>query len=82
MLAFMTTRSHFSALKFPDFAHFLPTPFKSVTLATRNALFTSFEFQNFTDTYLGKVTKFQFNCFCLLKNLRGGGAASAPSQSY
>ena len=39
-----------------------PAPLTSVTMATRNALFPIFEFQNFTDTYFGKVTKFQFNC--------------------
>ena len=54
-----------------------PPPLKSVTMATRNALFPIFKFQKFTDTYLGKVTKFQFNCFSLLgaalKKLRGGG---------
>ena len=42
-----------------------PTPFKSVTMATRNALFPILKF-HFTDTYLGKVTKFQFNCFSRL----------------
>ena len=35
-------------------------------MATRNALFPIFKFQNFTDTYLAKVTKFQFNCFSRL----------------
>ena len=39
-----------------------PPPLKSVTMATRNALFPIFKFQKFTDTYLGKVAKFQFNC--------------------
>ena len=37
------------------------TSLKSVTMATRNALLLIFELQNFTNTYLGKVTKFQFN---------------------
>ena len=41
-------------------------PFKSVTMATRNALFPIFKFQKFTNTYLGKVTKFEFNCFSRL----------------
>ena len=54
-----------------------PTPLKSFTMATGNALFPIFEFQNFTDTYLGKVTKFQFNCFSRLgaafKKPEGGG---------
>ena len=39
---------------------------KSVTMATRNALFPIFEFQNFTNTYFRKVSKFQFNCFSRL----------------
>ena len=43
-----------------------PTPLKSVTMATINALFPIFEFQNFTNTYLGKVTKLQFNYFSRL----------------
>ena len=43
-----------------------PPPLKSVTMATRNALFPIFKFQKFTNTYLGKVTKFQFNCFSRL----------------
>ena len=34
-----------------------PTSLKSVTMATRNAPFSYFEFQNVTDKYLGKVTK-------------------------
>ena len=57
-----------------------PTPLKSVTMATRNALFPIFEFQNFTNTYLGKVTKFQFNCFSRLGAAfkKPEGAASAP----
>ena len=58
-----------------------PTPLKFVT--TRNALFPIFEFQNFTDTYLGKVTKFQFNCFSRLgaafKIPEGGGASATPA---
>ena len=40
-----------------------PTSLKSITMATRNTLFPIFEFQNFTNTYLGKVTKFHLNCF-------------------
>ena len=58
-----------------------PTPLKSVTMAIRNSLFPIFEFQNFTNTYLGKVTKFQFNCFSHLcaafKKPEGGGGASS-----
>ena len=41
-------------------------------MATRNALSPSFEVLNFTDTYLGKLTKFQFNCF------RSLGACRSP----
>ena len=55
-----------------------PTPLKSVTMATRNALFPIFGFQNLTDTYLGK---FQFNCVSRLSaalKKPGKGAASAP----
>ena len=56
-----------------------PTPLKSVTMATRNTLFLIFEFQNFTNTYLRKVTKFQFNCFSRLgagfKKPEGGSAS-------
>ena len=67
-------------LLIPLLFYWRPTPLKSVTMATRNVLFPIFEFQNFTDTYLGKVTKFEFNCFSCLgehsKNLRG--AASVP----
>ena len=37
---------------------FLSTLHKLVTMATRNGLFPIFELQNFTDTYLGKVTSF------------------------
>ena len=54
-----------------------PHPLKSVTMATKNALFPIFKFQKFTDTYLGKVTKFQFNCLSRLgaafKKPEGGG---------
>ena len=44
---------------FADFTHFYwrPTPFKSVTMTTKNALFPTFEFQSFTNAYLGKVAK-------------------------
>ena len=46
-------------------------------MATRNALFSIFEFQNFTDAHWGKVTKFQFNFFsrlgAVLKKPEGGG---------
>ena len=35
-------------------------------MGTKNALFPIFEFQNFTYTYMGKVTKFQFNCLSRL----------------
>ena len=59
-----------------------PPPLKFVTMATRNALFSIFKFQKFTNTYLGKVTKFQLNCFSRLgatfKKPVGRGAASAP----
>ena len=43
-----------------------PTPLKSVTMATRNALFPNSEFQKFTNTYLGEVTKFQLYCISRL----------------
>ena len=43
-----------------------PTLLKSVTMATKNTLFPIFEFRKFTNTYLGKVTKFQRNCFSRL----------------
>ena len=46
------------------------------------ALFPIFEFQNFTDAYLGKVTKFQFNCFsCLDAAFKkpGGDSICPPS---
>ena len=33
-----------------------PTPLETVTTATRNALLSIFEFQNFTNTYSGKVS--------------------------
>ena len=53
-----------------------PTPLKSVAMATRDTT-SNFEFQNFTNAYLGKVTKFQFNCFsrlgAALKKPEGGG---------
>ena len=54
-----------------------PSPLKSVTMATSNALFPMFELQKFLNTYLGKVTKFQFNSFSRLgaafKKPEGGG---------
>ena len=60
-----------------------PPPPKSVTMATRNALSAIFKFQKFTDTNLGKVTKFQFNCFsrlgAALKNLRCRSPPPPPS---
>ena len=43
-----------------------PPPLKPVTMATRNALFPIFELQKFPNTYLRKVTKFQFNSFSSL----------------
>ena len=56
-----------------------PPPLKSVTMATRKALFPIFKFQKFTNTYFGKVTKFQLNCFNRLgaafKKPEGGGIA-------
>ena len=54
-----------------------PPPLKSVTMATRNALFPIFKFQKFTNTYLGKVTKFQFNCFSRL-----GAAFKKPEGAW
>ena len=60
-----------------------PPPLKSVTMATRNALFPIFELQKFPNTYLGKVTKFQFNSFGRLgaafKKPEGGGCRPPPS---
>ena len=53
-------------LTIPLIFHGQTTLLKSVTMATRNALYSIFEFQNLTNTYLGKVTKFQFNCFSSL----------------
>ena len=54
-----------------------PPSLKSVTMATRNALFPISKFQKFTNTYLGEVTKFQFNCFghlgAAFKKPEGGG---------
>ena len=57
-----------------------PPPLKSVTMATRNALFPIFNFQKFTNAYVGKVTKFQFNCFSHLGAAfqKPEGAASTP----
>ena len=59
-----------------------PPPLKSVTMATRNALFPIFKFHKFTNRYLGKVTKFQFNCFSRLgaafKKPEGGGIPPSP----
>ena len=54
-----------------------PTSLKSVTMATKNALFSLFEFQHFTNTCLGKVTKFQCNCFSHL-----GVAFKKPGEQY
>ena len=50
-------------------------PLKSVTMATRNVLFPIFELQRFSNTYLGKVTKFQFfSCLgAAFKTSKGGG---------
>ena len=58
-----------------------PTPLKSVTMATKNTLLPIFDFQNFTNTYLGKVIKFQFNCFSRLGAAfkKPEGVASAPT---
>ena len=51
-------------------------------MATRNALFPIFELQKFPNTYLGKVTKFQFNSFSRLgaafKNPEGGNIPPSP----
>ena len=59
-----------------------PPPLKSVTMATRNALFPIFKFQKFTNTYLGKVTKLEFNSFsrlgAALKKPEGGGIPPSP----
>ena len=59
-----------------------PPPLKSVTMTTRNVLFPIFKFQKFTNTYLGKVTKFQFNCFSRLgaafKKPEGAASAAPP----
>ena len=59
-----------------------PLPLKSVTMATKNALFPIFRFQKFTNTYLGKMTRFQFNGF---SHLGAGlkipeGAAPPPAR--
>ena len=58
------------------------SPLKPVTMATRNALFPIFELQKFPNTYLAKVTKFQFNSFnCLggaFKKPEGGGIPPSP----
>ena len=45
-----------------------PPLLKSGIMETRNALFPIYKFQKFTNTYLGKVTKFEFefNCFSCL----------------
>ena len=43
-----------------------PGPIKSAITKTRKSLFLLFEFQNFTNTYLEKVTKFKFNSFSRL----------------
>ena len=61
----------------------LRTRLKSVIMATSKALFPILEFQNFTNAYLGKLTKFQFNfCRCLgavFKKPEGAAdAASGP----
>ena len=60
-----------------------PTPLKSVTIAARKALFLIFEFQNFTATLLGNVTKFQGNFFSRLDAAfkKPEGVASAPPPS-
>ena len=59
-----------------------PPPLKSVTMATRNALFPIFELRKFPNTYLGKVTKFQFNSFSRLgaafKKPEGADAPPSP----
>ena len=60
-----------------------PINLKSVTMAPGNAVFPIYEFQNFTYTYLGKVIKFQLNCFSRLgavfKKPEGGGTRSPPN---
>ena len=60
-----------------------PSPLKPVTMATRNALFPIFELQKFPNTYMGKLTKFQFNGFSRLGAVfkKPKGAASAPPPS-
>ena len=57
-----------------------PLPLKPVTMATKNALFPIFELQKCPNTYLGKLTKFQFNSFSRLGAAfkKPEGAASAP----
>ena len=59
------------------------SPLKPVTMATRNALFPIFELQKSPNTYLGKVTKFQFNSFsrlgaAFIKREGGGGGHPSP----
>ena len=62
-----------------------PPPLKSVAMATRNVLSPIFEFQTFPNTYLGKVTKCQFNSFSRLgaafKKHEGGGVRSGLRMS-
>ena len=51
-------------------------------MATKNALFPIFEYENFTNTHFRKVTKFQFNCFSRLgaafKRSEGGWHPPPP----
>ena len=70
---------------FIDFDHFSPVDhsWQSVAIATRNGLFSIFELQNFTNTHLGKVIKFQFNCFnCLGAEFRKIKGASPPPAPF
>ena len=46
--------------------HQLTTLDKSVAMATRNPLFSIFEFRHFTNTQSGKVSRFKFSCFSRL----------------
>ena len=59
-----------------------PPPLIPVTMAPRSALFPIFELQKFPNTYLGTVTKFQFNSFSRLgaafKKPEGGGIPPPP----
>ena len=64
--------------KFLDFLHFLQSIYSSQIYyhSNKEHSISNSEFQNFTDTYLGKVTKFQFDCFSRL-----GAAFQKPEAS-